>query len=106
MPTKLLQMIKIAQQPETLLGTLLLLQEQLNQLMLWLIHIQIILSMFNLKVSLDRDSMELLTLRFLQLPILAPMPTKLPPMMNLVQLMETQLGIPSQPQEPKSQLML
>jgi len=57
-----------------------------------------------LKVSLDKDSVELLTSRSLQLPTLALMLTKLPPMMKLAQLMEIQLGIPLLPQEPLNQL--
>jgi hypothetical protein len=105
--------IKLAPLLEILLGTLSLLQELLSQKMLKLIHTQDMLNICNLmlrlllleKVLLEKDSLVLLTSKFHLLPTPALTQTRLPLMMKLAPLLETQLGTPSLPPELLSQLM-
>ena len=106
--TKQLLMIKIALLLEIQHGTPLPHQELPSQRMLRLLHIQIIPSIFNLilKILLELDSRELLTLRLLQPLTLALMPIRQPLMMRVALLMETQLGTLLPLQEPPSQRML
>ena len=88
--------MRIAQPLETQLGTQLHPLELASQLMLWLLHIQDMLSMFSLTQTIELH----------QLPTHALTQTKLPPMTRIVPLQEIQLGTPSPPLEQESQLML
>jgi hypothetical protein len=108
MQTKQLLKIKIAQLLEIPHGTLLPLQEPKSQLMLNLLHIQIMLSMFNLnlKVSPALVSRELSISRLVQPPTLVLMQTKQLLMMMTALLMETQPGTLSPALELLSQRML